>query len=81
MEILTLLIQDGGVFALTIAIFGLAYKTGQFTAPLIIEFLTSQRANQQHIAETLAELAELQKVTNIRLTAIEKQLQLFEDLK
>lgn len=80
MEVLEILLKEGGVFGLTIALFMFAYKSGQFLAPLFKDFIATQSANQRAISNTLAELAELQKITNVRLAAIEKQLQMFEGI-
>lgn len=78
-EVIKILLQDGGIFALSFMLLLLSYKVGHFTAPLLKDFLSSQQANQGHIASTLQELADLHVTTNLRLTAIEKRFALFEE--
>lgn len=72
------LITNGGVGGFLIVTLFMIYKTGKFFAPLVTNYIQQQTVNQANIAKTLSELSELQKISNVRLEAIERQLTLFE---
>ena len=71
-------INDGGITAFLIAVLLMLYKSGNFLAPLISGYIHQQTINGENIHKVLSELTQLQNVSNTRLTAIEKQLSLFE---
>lgn len=76
-EILAFL-KDSGVTGVLIVALGMVYRAGNFFAPLITTYIERQIINAETTNKILNEFALLQSTANTRLTAIEKQLSLFE---
>ena len=76
-EILTT-VESSGVTGVLIVGLWMLYRSGNFFAPLITGYISQQAKNTENINSVLHELAQLQTISNTRLSAIEKQLTLFE---
>jgi hypothetical protein len=76
-EILAFL-KDSGITGVLIVALGMVYRGGKFFAPLITSYIERQIVNAETTNKILNEFALLQSTANMRLSAIEKQLSLFE---
>ena len=74
------ILQNSGVTGVLMVSLFMVYKTGKFFAPLITKYIETQEINSANVSKVLSELAQLQNIANVRLTAIEKQLTLFEGI-
>lgn len=79
LEILTFL-KDSGVTGVLIVALGMVYRAGNFFAPLITSYIERQIFNAETTNKILNEFALLQSTANTRLSAIERQLSLFEGI-
>ena len=71
-------VESSGVIGVLIVGLWMLYRSGNFFAPLITNYISQQAKNTENINSVLHELAQLQTISNTRLSAIEKQLTLFD---